>query len=313
MNDPREEHELEAYLAGDTPVSKRYARMGREEPPAELDAAILSAAKTELKVVPISPGWRRWGAAVGIAATLVLAFSLILQYTIAPNEPSVAANYREPAAVAPVSPGGEAPQVERKRAAMPRGLSTYDVPGSQAQLREDTLKELREDVPSARGQDSESQDAPLAASAPSPEVSPTAPTVAVMKHEADRSVDARDLMVSGYWPESAKEISRAVAVIREFQGGEAVSASNEDPAGASLYLEEIRVIALQAEEPLRQIPPDEHLAERATDPEEADQALAEIVQRYDAGEVERAGELLDDFMLDYPEHPVALQLEEGLD
>ncbi|MGI9330980.1 MAG: hypothetical protein ACR2QB_09730 [Gammaproteobacteria bacterium] len=85
MIDPREERELEAYLAGESPVSKRYAQGSADMPPPELDAAILAAAETELKVVPLQRKWRRWGQAVGIAASILLAVTLVLQMTIQPG------------------------------------------------------------------------------------------------------------------------------------------------------------------------------------------------------------------------------------
>ena len=61
MNDQRDEREFEAWLAGDSPLSKAYQQEAREQPPAELDAEVLAAAERELKVVPIRPlqQWRR--------------------------------------------------------------------------------------------------------------------------------------------------------------------------------------------------------------------------------------------------------------
>ena len=65
MNDPRDDREFEAWLAGDSPVSEAYRQTAAEQPPTELDARVLAAAEQELKVVPIRAArrWRRRGAA----------------------------------------------------------------------------------------------------------------------------------------------------------------------------------------------------------------------------------------------------------
>lgn len=92
MTDPREERELEAYLSGDSPVSRRYAELPTAEPPPELDARVLAAAEAEVKVVPIGRPWQRWTAAVGVAATVVLAFTLVMQFVVRPfGEPDAQA------------------------------------------------------------------------------------------------------------------------------------------------------------------------------------------------------------------------------
>lgn len=63
----------------DERLSRLYREASAAEPPAALDAAILAAARAEVKPKPARrAGWRRWGAPAGLAATLVLTVTLTL-------------------------------------------------------------------------------------------------------------------------------------------------------------------------------------------------------------------------------------------
>jgi len=315
MNDLREERELEAYLAGETPVSKRYGQLADEQPPAELDARILAAAQTELKVVAMPGRWRRWGAAVGIAATVVLALSLVLQFAIEPmqqamtrkvaDEPAVSAPMpaRDPAAAAHQS----APMAQRQ---LPAQLSA-------AAPREQTLQELRtaarQEAKSVARQDQDLADVPMVTSSIEQELELVTMSVAKPSARDSALTGDEEMQLSLRGRSPADDVSRAVAVIRDYQAGEDALAGNADAAASSMQLEEIIVASRRVAEPARKEPPAAGLAGRAQGPAEPEQALVGILQRYDAGDLARAGELLNDFMLVYPEHPVTRRLEEDLD
>jgi hypothetical protein len=73
----RPDRELESYLAGDSPLSRRYRAASRETPPPELDAAVLAAARTAVVRAPRRRA--RWQLPLAAAATVVLGVSLVSQ------------------------------------------------------------------------------------------------------------------------------------------------------------------------------------------------------------------------------------------
>jgi hypothetical protein len=87
MNESRDEKILRDYLAGESPLSKRYASLGNEQPPTELDEKILAAASESSKVVPLERAGRRWGAALAVAATVLLCVSVVVNLSIQPEGP----------------------------------------------------------------------------------------------------------------------------------------------------------------------------------------------------------------------------------
>jgi resuscitation-promoting factor RpfA len=92
----------------DDSLSRRYRELAREEPPAALDAAIVSAARRATNVRPR----RNWGATVSIAAVLVLGFgiSLRMQMEQPGIETSAPASERfAPPVAAPAEPAAAPP------------------------------------------------------------------------------------------------------------------------------------------------------------------------------------------------------------
>lgn len=71
------DRELENYLAGDSPLSRRYRAASREVPPPELDAAVLAAARAAVVHAPRRRA--RWQLPLAAAATVVLGVSLVSQ------------------------------------------------------------------------------------------------------------------------------------------------------------------------------------------------------------------------------------------
>lgn len=80
MTDPHEDKAFDEYLDGASPVSRRYAALESEEPPAALDAEILEAARRGAapNVFPLKRPPRRWMAPVTLVAMIVLSFSLVM-------------------------------------------------------------------------------------------------------------------------------------------------------------------------------------------------------------------------------------------
>jgi hypothetical protein len=69
-----DDRELEQYLKGDSPLSRRYRDASSEGAPAELDEAILAQSRAELKRKP--PSLNRFFAPVALAASVVLGVNL---------------------------------------------------------------------------------------------------------------------------------------------------------------------------------------------------------------------------------------------
>jgi len=87
MSEPRDDKELEDWLAGESPLSRRYRALGDEEPPAEIDRRILADAAAASNVVPLERPTRRWGASIAVAATVLLCVSIVVNLSIQPEGP----------------------------------------------------------------------------------------------------------------------------------------------------------------------------------------------------------------------------------
>ena len=83
MND-RIDKTLEEYLDGRSPVSRGYAELGGEQPPAALDRSILAAASSavareeDATVIRVRH-WRKWSVPAALAATVVVAVPLVVR------------------------------------------------------------------------------------------------------------------------------------------------------------------------------------------------------------------------------------------
>lgn len=85
------ERDLEEYLQGKDPLSQRYASLRRDEPPEEIDAAVLEAAREALapgRIDTVRPA-RRWFVPVTAAAMVVLSFSLVMSIVLETNRRTV--------------------------------------------------------------------------------------------------------------------------------------------------------------------------------------------------------------------------------
>jgi hypothetical protein len=114
----------------DDKVAERYRALGREEPPPELDARILDAAR---RAARSRPGRRRWMLSASIAAVIVLSVGVALQVQrersdlmdqpAAPAEAGKAAAPTLKPSPAPAAPASDkvmrAPALERKLQHLP--------------------------------------------------------------------------------------------------------------------------------------------------------------------------------------------------
>lgn len=288
MNDQRDEREFDAYLSGESPVSRQYAELAAAEPPPELDARILAAAEAEVNVVPLRRPWQRWATAVGVAATVMLAFTLVMQIAIEPfwqgdvSAPPASvvlmekAELQQPATLEKKeSPAATSPQGRFDTPAAPPGRVAADA------AREQLLDDLApaEAQPGLADMDVQ---VPVASSLKAPE--PEALAGAAMKvGESVLITEAR--------------LADAVAVIRAARTTEADRVERQQGAA--------RARARTADEG--------GMASDALPDGDPQAQLDEILRLYDAGDHIGAATRLSEFRTTHPEHPVSLRLADTLE
>jgi hypothetical protein len=160
MTGPEYDAELEAFLKRRSPMHRRLSDIDHAEPSVELDRLVLNRAREAIDT-PSQPLFRssRWALPVGLAATILVAFTVVLN--IDHRGAKVASNASPAAEAAPRAP---APAVARaasvrepERVDPPRLLTESSVSG-----RREAQVEKKAEAPVAmarRSQRAESQDA----------------------------------------------------------------------------------------------------------------------------------------------------------
>ncbi len=116
---------LDEYLRGDSPLTRAYRDLGREEPSSSLDARILAQARGE-KAAPRG-GKPRWLMPLSLAATVVLSVGIVLLMTrqgVTPLPTETAPAVEAPAPSATPAPAPkvapkETPRFEARDVAIP--------------------------------------------------------------------------------------------------------------------------------------------------------------------------------------------------
>jgi hypothetical protein len=80
----QDDDDFEAYLKRRVPIDQRMKTVDRLEPPPELDRVIIGKARNAIQNPPHVPMYRapKWALPVGLAATLLIAFSIVLDLGI---------------------------------------------------------------------------------------------------------------------------------------------------------------------------------------------------------------------------------------
>jgi resuscitation-promoting factor RpfA len=123
MADSEDDDDFEAYLKRRVPIDQRMKTVDRLEPPPELDRVVIGKARNAIQNSSHVPMYRapKWALPVGLAATLLIAFSIVLELGIRSSRqqlasaPAVAAatsseSVAAPAPAAPTVPSVSAPQ-----------------------------------------------------------------------------------------------------------------------------------------------------------------------------------------------------------
>jgi hypothetical protein len=284
MNDHRDDRELDTYLEGASAVSRQYAELPGAEPPPELDARILAAAEAELKVVPIGRPWQRWAAAVGVAATVTLAFAVVIQLAV---DPAGRADKPAPPASVRLMEDAEIPSgaAREKRETSFPAILPHRTPAPAA-LPSGVVNEVGRAGPRDEFEpvETEADLAGLQAPAPVASVTPPAAPGAFAGAAAPKELVVVD----------EERLASAVAIIRDAWPRAAVI--------GGLPRSDIATLEKRAEA--------DAVAGETEDP---DAELEAVLRLYDAGDFAGATRRLDEFLSEYPEHPVSLALDEALD
>ncbi len=127
MSGSIEDKDFEQYLQRKSPVSEHYHSLDGIEPPPDLDEKILAKAAAEVRspLAEKSRAWKKWSVPVALAASTVIAVSIVLESGVrheitTSNAPSVVHSERtvaEPAtpdAIEPAAPAmNQTPATER--------------------------------------------------------------------------------------------------------------------------------------------------------------------------------------------------------
>jgi len=283
MNDPRDDKTLQDYLAGDSPLSARYAALGDEQPPAELDEKILAAAKESSKVVPLDPRRGRWGASLAVAATVLLCVSVVVNLSIQPEgpllgEPPPMAEYSEESAFADQD-AAMANALQQRLDSLRRQAKPADAPARERSL-------------------------PMA----SAEEKMAAPSAAAPMLELDLADSVAPQVAAPNLGKTDAAAGSFAAAARPPESEPAVTA-----AGRALAPRD-DVVLLRAIDFLRA--PRVSADALASKAELLDQAAAPaqlgaaILAAYDADDPDLAWERLQSLRADYPQHPLSIHLRD---
>lgn len=81
MNEPIDDKAFEEYLKRGSPVSQQYQALDSDEIPADIDRQVLARAQEAVRapVVRKTRAWQRWSVPVALAASAVLAVSIVIE------------------------------------------------------------------------------------------------------------------------------------------------------------------------------------------------------------------------------------------
>jgi len=192
---------LDEYLSGTTPYSQRYRRMHAEEVPPELDSAVLRRAK-QGAAQGNAQLWRRVGPPLAVAATAVLAVTVVMRSNLETPAPQAAkvvsqAEPTPPAAVQELVQEQTRTDSNVAAPAPPVSVATKSDSGTRAELKKETAVVDK-----------------LALGAPS--VRPSASGPAAEK-PAEQSADADQAARAGYEKRKAEPLQQTNVRLRAAQ------------------------------------------------------------------------------------------------
>lgn len=279
MNQDKEDKTLEHYLDGKSAESKRYAELGDELPPPELDARILAEAERAVKVTGIDSRRAPPFKAFAWAAIVVVSFSLMLNIVFeqAVQDPGAELGGMSPrsAEPAPAAPPSEEVYVAARKAE--RAMMSAEPGANDLRMAESGRVAAPEEFAVLEGK------------------SYSDASVALTEAEREESRFRQSAPV----PAAALEAAPISGV------GSFADAQAKDPIGAEVMQLIADHLALpsgaEREQSLMKAAP--------ADAGEAE-SLRQILDLYEAGHGREALAALAEFRREYPDHPVSEELRE---
>jgi negative regulator of sigma E activity len=173
VSDPIDIKALDEYLKGNSDISRRYRELGSEDVPPELDRRVLDEARAAVASGGgRSRAWLRWGAPVALAASVILAVTVVIE-SGPQNDTSFVT---QPAAV-------DKARLEPQRQVEESKLQDQVAQERRQERREEQQPAFAAEPPAVTVQ----QAAPASAPAPAPASVPAAPPPAALaKTELER-------------------------------------------------------------------------------------------------------------------------------
>jgi hypothetical protein len=227
MSDAEHDPEFEAFLKRRSPMHRRLSDFDHAEPSVDLDRLVLTRAREAIEVPPQAPIYRatRWAMPLGIAATILIAFTLVLN--IDRNAPTATANSQvasDERVASQVSPAAAAaPSAELARISPAAPAIAADAAESPAQSNAGSSNGLRDQPEQYLAKKAEATLSANSARARA-EALPTAPA------EAELGGDLGEVAVTGSQP---SVVARASSSSARMATGAGASAPGAAPAPAA--------------------------------------------------------------------------------
>ena len=282
MTDQQPDKEFDAFLAGESELADRYAELGREEPPPELDALILAEARNAAKVRRLNFGPRGgWLKPVALAATVLLSLSLVINIVV--DSPLRYEQVVTESTKPDIRPEAESAMQALRSPAGKKRMTSNQPAASGDRDREMMVEEI---TVVARKTPTKAFDEPAQATQPGKATAP----------DIDRA--AALLIVAGYV--AAIDSGRVEADTLESEFMPKAEQARSTLAGSAA----VDQVTAAGDE--RQ--PEEDLEDG---PENNPDALLRNIERLNvSGASAEADALLDAFLMRYPDHPVSVKIHQ---
>ncbi|NND37369.1 MAG: hypothetical protein HKN81_09575 [Gammaproteobacteria bacterium] len=284
MNQDKDDKALEDYLDGGSAESKRYAELGDELPPPELDAKILAQAEREVKVTGIDSRRAPPFKAFAWAAVFVVSFSLVLNIVFeqAVQDPVAELEGMANRSAEPVPSAEPFPSVRRGEEILATAKKAERPPASAAPSEKPApVRSAGRVMPEQESVDAAEEHMDLrhaeADEVEQSRVRQDAPSVAAA---APEPADTAGLGTSGGQAKGQQTVAATMQTVADYLAL---------PAGAGREQALLRSMSVADDDA---------------------SALKEVLDLYEAGREREALEALAEFRSEYPDHPVSVELEE---
>jgi hypothetical protein len=303
-NQELNDEEFNEYLGRESQVSQHYRELLDRSVPPLLEQRILQQARTARAArKPATPRWLQWGAPLAVAASALLAVTILLRST--PDDLALKAPATQPAAESPAAVSSEAAGMEYLDPGTQEGKALLEL----APELERSLVRPQPDAGSAFSSDVEVADPPAAA--PRRETAagfgeegqqrrnvledeakatvPASPSVASQAEERDRARDESDSATTRADQRSLRAMSPAAAKREQPEPQQQASST-----------------AVQAVSGVSRPPPSDEELVAAREPEILLQQLRELREQ---GKTKEADELYKRLRAAHPDFPVPVEYQ----